>query len=67
MTDKKFNAILAKNEIARELKEGENGGMAGEVVISRGFVLACLRDIEAYLGQANQPTVDEIIDSDMKI
>lgn len=52
MKDLKFNAILAKNEIAREIAKGE-------LNVSR--IESLLRDIENYLGTANQPSVSEII------
>lgn len=52
MNDLKFNAILAKNEIAREIAKGE-------LNVSR--IESLLQDIENYLGTANQPSVNEII------
>ena len=52
MKDLKFNAILAKNEIAREIAKGE-------LNVSR--IESLLQDIENYLGTANQPSVNEII------
>ena len=52
MNDLKFNAILAKNEIAREIAKGE-------LNVSR--IESLLQDIENYLGTANQPSVSEII------
>ena len=52
MKDLKFNAILAKNEIAREVAKGE-------LNVSR--IESLLQDIENYLGTANQPSVSEII------
>lgn len=52
MKDLKFNAILAKNEIAREIA-------TGELNVSR--IESLLQDIENYIGTANQPLVSEII------
>ena len=52
MNDLKFNAILAKNEIAREIAKGE-------LNVSR--IESLLQDIENYIGTANQPSVNEII------
>ena len=49
MTDKKFAAILAKNFIARELANAEP---------NRRYILNCLKDIENYLGTANQPDAE---------
>ena len=55
MKDKKFNAILAKNEIAREIAKSTTEG------INVSYIEALLLDIENYIGTANQPTVIEII------
>jgi len=53
MTDKHHTAILAKNDIDREIRDGEP--------ISVNKVLACLHQIEEYIGQGNQPSVDDIL------
>jgi DNA-binding CsgD family transcriptional regulator len=55
MKDLKFNAILAKNEIAREIAKSVEEG------ISVSYIESLLEDIEKYLGTANQPSVSEII------
>ena len=55
MEDKKFNAILAKNEIAREIAKSTTEG------INVSYIESLLRDIENCIGTANQPTVGEII------
>lgn len=57
MTEKHFNAILAKNEIARAIRDGSINDRTEQAV-------ACLRDIESYIGEANQPSVDEIINDE---
>jgi hypothetical protein len=49
-----FNAILAKNDIARELKK-EIPNI--QVILSR------LEEIESYIGCANQPSVMAIFTS----
>lgn len=57
MTDRKFNAILAKNIIAREvIKE--------EMNVKR--IISCLKDIEDYLGEGNQPSVEDIVENNTK-
>ena len=56
--DKLFNAILAKNKIARELR---NLKYNQEPILSFNLLESCLQDIEEYLGQANQPSVEDII------
>jgi DNA-binding CsgD family transcriptional regulator len=55
MKDLKFNAILAKNEIAREIAKSVEEG------ISVSYIESLLEDIEKYLGTANQPSIREII------
>jgi len=52
MKNLKFNAILAKNEIAREIATGE---------LNVSHIESLLEDIEKYLGTANQPSISEII------
>lgn len=55
MNDIKFNAILAKNEIAREIAKSVNEG------INVSYIESLLQDIENYIGTANQPSVTDII------
>jgi len=58
MKDKKFNAILAKNQILRLLKK-EN--------LPYGVfqnIIECLKDIELVIGEGNQPSINEIENSD---
>lgn len=57
----RFNPILAKNEIARNVKDylhHEGGFLAVDSIIS------CLEDIEKYIGESNQPSVEEIMTSE---
>lgn len=61
MDDLHFNAVLAKNDIARQLKDYQQDGISIE------RVMACLNDIEEFIGQANQPTVEDIFNSDQNI
>jgi hypothetical protein len=56
MTDKHFNAICAKNAIAHELKNYASGHN-----INFGYVKARLKEIELYIGEGNQPSVESII------
>jgi len=58
--DKHWNAVLAKNLIARELKQyltREGGFLAVDYIMER------LREIEAYIGTANLPSVDDELNS----
>lgn len=79
MNDKKFNAILYKNEIARQLREAKadlinvkkhtkEGGkawiLAWDAFLSINTAMKYLVQLEGYLGQANQPSVKEIFTSD---
>ena len=57
--DKLFTAILAKNDIARELRDYNTGEP-----ISVSIVEECLRQIEEYIGTGNQPSVDDIINDE---
>jgi hypothetical protein len=58
----KFRAILAKNDIAREIKHYKRGEP-----ISISFIIQQLKDIELYLGEANQPNINSILNSSMDI
>ena len=55
MKRQKFDTILAKNEIARELAHLKLKG------INVNYIKSQLQNIENYLGVANQPTIQEII------
>lgn len=55
MNDKKFNAILAKNGIAQEIANEKRED------VSFPYIIGQLKVIEAYLGEANQPNIDEIL------
>lgn len=57
MTDRKFNAILAKNIIAREVIKEE---------MNAKRIISCLKDIEDYLGEGNQPSVEDIVENNTK-
>lgn len=59
MTDKKFNAILAKNDIAREVRDS----IQHREEMSTNQIMYCLNQIEAYIGEANQPSVNDIINT----
>lgn len=61
MSNKKFNAILAKNEIARQMKNYQQDG------VSIDRIMACLNDIEQVIGTANQPSVEDIWESNSDI
>jgi len=62
MREIKFRAILAKNDIAREIKDYLKGEpLSISIIINR------LRDIELYLGEANQPDITSILNSKLDI
>ena len=74
MNDKHFDTILAKNEIARELKRWKNDlSYPAEVrkffrqSVSMDYLLHKLEEIEAYVGTGNQPSVKEIMESKLWI
>jgi hypothetical protein len=58
MEEKQFIAILAKNSIAKEIRDFNN-----QEPVSMSIILACLLQIEEYIGQGNQPSIDDIINN----
>lgn len=58
MNEKHFQAILAKNHIARELQRYVDS--EDEKELNVGFVLDCLKTIEDFTGEANQPSVQDL-------
>ena len=61
MDSKEFDAILAKNIIARQLRDYREEG------INIDLVMSCLNDIEQSIGTANQPNVEDIFNSKQNI
>ena len=59
MKDTQFNAILAKNQIARMINKTKLGQD-----ISIAQINACLNDIEKFTGTGNQPSINDIIEND---
>ena len=57
--DKLFTAILAKNDIAREVRDFNNGEP-----VSVSVILACIYQIEEYTGTGSQPSIDDIINDE---
>ena len=69
MTDKHFYAILAKNEIARAIRDsdGVNKIRLGPTVDITTYRLeSLLKDIEKYVGESNQPSVQDIVNDNKK-
>lgn len=62
MSKKKFNAILAKNNIAREIRDYKNCRVGCSERLNKHYIIECLKDIEDYLGESNQPCVIDIIE-----
>jgi hypothetical protein len=60
-TKKQFEAVLAKNRIARAIKYSEIKWFNIE---KAEWLISDLKEIEKVIGSCNQPTVDEIIKSD---
>ena len=56
MTKKHFNAILAKNNIAREMRDAIKGEP-----LSYSALRHALNDIEKYTGEGNQPCIFDIL------
>ena len=58
MNDKKFNAILSKNDIARDIAD-----LVRDKIISlttASYTINRLNDIENFLGKGNQPGITSI-------
>ena len=62
MTKNKFRAILAKNNITREIKDYLNGES-----LSTSIIINNLKDIELFLSEANQPSITSILNSKLDI
>lgn len=71
MSDKKFNAILAKNNIAREVRDYLNSSSRSEdgsrEPIFIKYIVHELKELESFLGEANQPSVADILSSDYSL
>lgn len=61
--DKKFDAILAKNKIARDIAEHKRCGAP----ISYTCIIAQLKAIEDYIGHDNQPTAEDIFENNSNV
>lgn len=57
MTTKHFEAILAKNDIARAIRDS----FLKPEELNLRYIVERLKDIEAYTGEANQPSVIDIL------
>ncbi len=64
MTNKKFNAILAKNNIAREVKDYLNAPIGEREPIHISYIISELITIEEFLGEGNQPSIKSILNCD---
>ena len=64
ISNKHFNAILAKNEIAREIRNYANEPAGNQQDLHISFVVESLKEIEKYLGESNQPSINEIMTSE---
>jgi hypothetical protein len=61
---KKFDAIIAKNEIARWLRDTKPEEVGhGDLHVLRYW----LREIEIYIGEGNQPSISDIIESEVEL
>ena len=66
VTKKHFEAILSKNDIARTLKEFIKYGKKPSKS-DMEFIFTRLYDIENYIGEANQPSIEDILQSDYNL
>ena len=65
MKDIEFNAILAKNGLARTFKNCQSE--LRSIGFPVEYVLSLLRDIEKFIGEANQPSVESVFNSELDI
>lgn len=56
MKEQTFLAILAKNQIARQIRN--------KVIEPNNQLISCLKDIEKEIGTGNQPSIEDIINHD---
>ena len=54
--NRQFDAVLAKNQIARDIRDNPNH-------ISVTNLIFQLKEIEKYTGEMNQPSVEEILNN----
>lgn len=64
MTNEHFEAILAKNAIARGIREYKNAPVGEGEPLSIYQLIENLRAIEGFIGQGNQPSIEDIIESE---
>lgn len=57
--DTKFEAVLAKNDMAREIRDY----LYSNEPINWGFMEECLQTLDAYLEPNNQPSTTDIINT----
>jgi hypothetical protein len=61
-----FDAILAKNNIAREISKECNSDNY-LVTVNKNYIIRLLKDIELYIGTANNPSVVNIFKNNTNI
>jgi len=61
MTQKHFDAIIAKNNIAEVIRQIEKGEFESISELPMQALEFDLATIEEYIGTGNQPSVDEVI------
>jgi hypothetical protein len=59
MKNNQFNAILAKNDIAREIRFYKNDNEKMNI----NYIINKLNEIERFTGTANQPSIKSILES----
>lgn len=57
-----FDAVLAKNMIAREIRDYLQSPPGEREPIDIHYIIGELQILERYIGEMNQPSVKEIID-----
>lgn len=65
--DIQFDAVVAKNNIARTLRALARGEYTSINELPLNQLRFDLNEIETYIGVMNQPSVDDILESFMEI
>jgi hypothetical protein len=67
MTQKHFDAIIAKNQIARLVRQINRREFENINELPLNDLAFQLQEIEKYIGQGNQPSVYDIMNSEMEL
>ena len=67
MTTKHFDAIIAKNNLARTLRQINRREIADVAELPLLQMAHDLQEIERYIGEGNQPSAYDIMNSEIEL